>query len=98
LTFLLGLLFLVLWLGMGIAGYHSLASLSWVDAFLNASMIVGGMGQIDALQTQSAKLFAGSYAILSGVVFLGVFGLMASPIVHRFLHRFHIDTEDDPCA
>ena len=73
---LLALLLLAVWLLIGMAGYHWLAGLSWVDAFLNASMIVGGMGPVNLLTAPSAKVFAGFYAIFSGVIFLSVFGLL----------------------
>mgnify|MGYP001562814905 FL=1 len=75
-------------------GYHWLADLPWMDAFLNASMIVGGMGPVDLLTTPSAKLFAGLYAIFSGVMFLGIFGLLVAPVLHRFMHRFHLESEE----
>ena len=85
---------LAVWLLSGMFGYHWLAGLSWMDAFLNASMIVGGMGPVDLLAAPAAKLFAGLYAVLSGVVFLGVFGLLIAPVFHRFLHRFHLNSEE----
>jgi len=91
---LLALLSLAVWLLLGMCGYHWLAGLPWMDAFLNASMIVGGMGPVDLLTAPSAKLFASFYAIFSGVIFLGVFGLLIAPIFHRFLHRFHLDSEE----
>jgi hypothetical protein len=85
---------LAVWLLLGMIGYHLLAQLSWVDAFLNASMIVGGMGPVDLLQTSAAKIFAGFYAIFSGVIFLAIFGLLIAPIFHRFLHRFHLESKE----
>ncbi len=91
---LLALLSLAVWLLLGMCGYHWLAGLPWMDAFLNASMIVGGMGPVDQLTARSAKLFAGLYAVFSGVIFLGVFGLLVAPVFHRFLHRFHLDSEE----
>ena len=93
-SFLLALLSLAVWLLLGMYGYHWLAGLPWIDAFLNASMIVGGMGPVDPLTTPIAKLFAGLYAIFSGVIFLGVFGLLIAPVLHRFMHRFHLDSEE----
>lgn len=84
---------LVVWVLIGMWGYHALAGQKWVDAFLNASMIVGGMGPVDILPNNTAKIFAGVYAIFSGIVFLGLFGLLAAPVFHRFLHRFHLDIE-----
>jgi len=91
---LLALLSLAVWLLLGMCGYHWLAGLPWMDAFLNASMIVGGMGPVDLLTAPPAKLFAGLYAVFSGVIFLGVFGLLIAPVFHRFLHRFHLDSEE----
>ena len=77
----------------GMAGYHFLGALGWVDSFLNASMILGGMGPVNALDTTAAKLFAGSYALFAGLVFVGVCGLILAPFLHRLLHHFHL--EDD---
>jgi hypothetical protein len=84
---------LAFWTVVGMIGYHALAGLGWVDAFLNSAMIVGGMGPVDVLNNHPAKVFAGFYAILSGVIFLSVFGLLIGPVFHRFLHRFHLDTD-----
>jgi hypothetical protein len=88
---LISILLLAVWTVVGMVGYHSLAGLSWTDSFLNSAMIVGGMGPVDALTSPSAKLFAGFYALFSGVIFLSVFGLLIGPVFHRFLHRFHLD-------
>ncbi len=78
---------------IGILGYRWTAGLSWVDALLNASMILGGMGPVDTLTSDSAKLFASFYAIFSGVVFLAVFGILAAPVYHRIIHRFHLEED-----
>jgi hypothetical protein len=94
LTVILGLAGLAIWVVIGMAGYHLLAGLSWIDSFLNAAMIVGGMGPVDSLRESSAKVFAGVYAILSGVIFLSIFGFLIAPVFHRFLHRFHLDSAD----
>jgi hypothetical protein len=91
---LLSMLLLAVWTIIGMLGYHLLAGLGWVDAFLNSAMIVGGMGPVDALNNQPAKIFAGFYAILSGVIFLSIFGLLIGPVFHRFLHRFHLDDDE----
>lgn len=80
---------------IGIAGYIGFAHLRLVDAFLNASMILGGMGPVDVLSDDAAKWFAGFYALYSGVVFLVVVGVVVAPLLHRVLHRLHIDTGDD---
>jgi hypothetical protein len=78
-----------LWLGM--AGYHWLERLSWLDAFVNASMILGGMGPVAELHTTWGKLFAGCYALFAGIVFLVVVGVAFAPVVHRAMHRFHLE-------
>jgi len=83
------------WWTVGILGYHFLAGLSWVDAILNAAMIVGGMGPVDTLTTVAAKLFASVYAVCSGVVFIGVAGILFVPVAHRILHHFHLEAESD---
>ena len=76
-------------LGIGMLGYMLLNQLSVVDAFLNASMILGGMGPVAPITNTAGKIFAGLYALYSGLVFLVVAGLLLAPIVHRVLHRFH---------
>ena len=76
-------------LAIGVAGYHWIAHLSWVDSLLNAAMLLGGMGPVDNLPSDAAKLFASVYALYSGLVFLVVAGLLLAPIFHRILHRFH---------
>ncbi len=92
-----GLLLLVFSLGIGMAGYHFLEGLSWIDSLLNASMILGGMGPVAPLQTAAGKIFASFYALYSGVVLLASVGILATPIFHRFMHRFHLaeDKEND---
>jgi hypothetical protein len=81
-------------LGIGVLGYHYLENLSWLDALLNASMILGGMGPVDPLRTDAGKLFASFYALFSGMVFLVAVGVLIAPVFHRFLHAFHIAEED----
>ena len=80
--------------GVGPLGYHVFARLPWVDAFLNASMILAGMGPVDPLSTTAAKLFASFYALFSGLVFIALMGIVLAPWAHRVLHRFHVDEED----
>jgi hypothetical protein len=87
---IVGLLLLAFSLGTGVLGYHYFEDLSWIDSLLNASMILGGMGPVNPLQTASGKLFASFYALYSGVVLLAAVGILAAPIYHRFLHRFHL--------
>ena len=78
-------------LGMGIAGYHFTEQLPWLDSLLNASMILGGMGPVDGLHTVAGKLFASFYALFSGLVFVGAASVLLAPLVHRLMHRFHIE-------
>lgn len=82
-------------LAIGMLGYHTIGGLPWLDAFLNASMILTGMGPVDRMETAPAKLFAAFYALFSGVVFLSAATLVATPFLHRFLHRFHLEMEGD---
>ena len=82
-------------LGIGTAGYHWLDHLDWVDSFLNASMILGGMGPVDALRTTPAKLFASIYALYAGFVLLISVGIIIAPVFHRLLHRFHLEHKSD---
>ena len=81
-------------LSIGIAGYHYLAGFNWIDSFLEASMILGGMGPINPLPTNAAKIFASVYALFSGLVFIAIMGLVLSPIFHRVLHKFHVDDNE----
>jgi len=79
----------------GMAGYHWLEGMNAVDAYLNATMILSGMGPVGALQTTAGKIFAGTYALYSGVVLIFSSGIILAPIVHRILHQFHVDDQDD---
>lgn len=87
----LGLGILAFLLFFGTAGYHFLGDLGWIDAIYNASMILSGMGPVDHLSSPEAKLFASFYAILSGIVFIALIGLLLSPVFHRIMHRLHIE-------
>ncbi|HXQ81968.1 MAG TPA: hypothetical protein VN775_11680 [Opitutaceae bacterium] len=78
-------------LAAGIAGYHFIAGLKWIDAVLNASMILTGMGPVDPMTSTAAKLFASAYALFSGVVFLSAVAVVLAPVFHRILHKFHLD-------
>jgi hypothetical protein len=80
---------------VGMYGYHRLVSLDWVDSYLNAAMILSGMGPIAAPMTTAGKIFAGTYALFSGIAVLAISGVIAAPLVHRFLHRLHADCESD---
>jgi hypothetical protein len=86
-----GLALVAVSLAAGMAGYHGYEGLPWLDAFLNASMILSGMGPLMQPVTTGGKLFAGLYALYSGLAVLIIAGVMFAPIVHRFLHRFHIE-------
>jgi len=77
----------------GMAGYHFLEKLCWLDSFVNASMILSGMGPLAPLQTRVVKLFAGCYALFSGLAFLSSVGVVFAPVFHRFLHKFHLETK-----
>ena len=76
---------------IGIAGYHWLDELDWIDSLLEASMILGGMGPVNPIKTTGAKLFASGYALFSGLVFIGIMGIVLTPIAHRLLHKFHVE-------
>ena len=78
-------------LGFGMIGYVAFEGLSWIDAFLNAAMLLGGMGPVNPPQTAAGKLFAGAYALYAGLVFIVTAALLLGPVLHRFLHRFHWD-------
>jgi hypothetical protein len=78
-------------LGIGMVGYHAFEQMSWVDAFVNAAMILSGMGPVSPLQTDGGKIFAGCYALFSGLAFIASLGIVFAPAVHRFLHKFHLE-------
>jgi len=90
---LIALVVIAIALGIGVMGYHSLGGLGWIDSLLNASMILGGMGPVDPLKSDAAKLFASFYALFSGLAFIGIASVMIAPFVHRLLHRFHIEAK-----
>ena len=80
-------------LGIGILGYHFSEGLGWLDSLLNASMILSGMGPVGELKHDAGKWFASFYALFSGVAFITMVGVLFAPVVHRFLHKFHLDME-----
>jgi len=82
-------------LALGMVGYRLFEGMSWLDAYLNAAMLLGGMGPVTELQRPASKIFAGLYAMFSGLVLLVSVGVMLAPLFHRFLHRFHLDLDDD---
>lgn len=91
----LGTVFLIISLGIGVVGYHYFFNIPWLDSLVNASMILTGMGPVDRAETEGAKWFSSLYAIYSGVAFLTSVAVIFGPIVHRFLHKFRIDVEED---
>lgn len=91
---LIALLFLAFCLGIGMLGYHFIAGIGWVGAYHNATMILSGMGEIDHMPSDAARIFSGSYALFSGVVFLSTIAVLFAPVVHRFLHVMHVEDPD----
>jgi len=92
----LALAFIGVSLAAGMAGYHWLGGLGWVDAFLNAAMILSGMGPVDNLGNNAAKIFAGCYALYSGLLVVATSALIFAPVLHRLLHKMHLKNEQDP--
>ncbi|MEO7097852.1 MAG: hypothetical protein ABI162_00715 [Luteolibacter sp.] len=88
-------LFIGVALGAGMLGYRELEGMTWTDSFLNASMILGGMGPVDPMKTEAGKIFAGIYALFSGLAFLVMAGFLFGPIAHRILHSFHYDADQE---
>jgi hypothetical protein len=80
---------------IGVIGYHITENLSWLDSLLNASMILGGMGPVNAIHTDAGKIFASFYALFSGMIFLATAGILIAPIAHRLLHKLHMDGENE---
>ena len=95
---LLALAIIAVALFIGVAGYHFIGGLSWIDSLLNASMILGGMGPVDPLTSAPAKLFASFYALFAGVAFLAIAGVLIAPIAHRFLHHLHLEVVENEDA
>ncbi len=92
-SFALALIFVAFSLVMGAIGYHVTEGFPWIDSVLNASMILAGMGPVDPLKTDAGKLFATFYALYSGIAFLTVAAILLAPVIHRFLHKFHLPGE-----
>jgi hypothetical protein len=90
----IALLLIAASLFVGVVGYHWLAGFEWIDSLLEASMILGGMGPIKELHTPGSKLFASMYALFSGLVFIGIMGVVLAPLAHRMMHKFHVDDKD----
>ncbi|MFI0434752.1 MAG: hypothetical protein ACH350_03355 [Parachlamydiaceae bacterium] len=90
LSLLIALFLIMIALGCGMLGYHHFEGMVWIDAFVNAAMILSGMGPVGSLQKFEGKLFAGLYALFSGLVFILIMGIIITPIAHRFFHQFHL--------
>ena len=80
-------------LGIGVHVYHYLGGLPWIDALVNASMILGGMGPVDPIRSHVGKLFASAYALFSGLLFIGAASLVLTPFVHRVMHKLHMEED-----
>ena len=84
-------IFLSVSLSLGVLGYHYICGLSWVDAVLDASMILAGMGPVSPIPNDAGKYFASAYALFSGVAFLTTFSIIIAPVLHRVMHRLHLN-------
>ena len=94
-SLLAGMFIILLFLGVGIIGYHSTCGIGWLDSLLNASMILSGMGPVTPINTAGGKWFASCYALVSGVVFITAIGIIVAPVTHRIFHRFHIEDDEN---
>jgi hypothetical protein len=94
-TIAAGLAFILLSLVVGMCGYHHFESRTWVQAFGDAAMILSGMGPLEPPATEAGMIFAGCYALYSGLALISSVGVMAAPVMHRFLHKFHLETEQE---
>ena len=91
---IIAVLLIAVSLFIGMVGYHVLERLNWMDAFLNASMLLGGMGPVNTPTTFGGKLFAGLYALYCGLAVIVVAGVILAPVAHRILHTFHMESRD----
>jgi NhaP-type Na+/H+ or K+/H+ antiporter len=87
--------FIAVSLVIGMAGYHYIEGMPWIDAFVNSAMLMGGMGPVNELHTDAGKLFAGLYALYCGLVVIIAIGIVAAPLLHRILHHFHLEASID---
>ena len=92
-SLLLAIVVLFVSLLIGIVGYHATTDMSWLDALLNASMILSGMGPVDTINSEAGKWFASFYALFSGVIFITNIGLILAPAIHRIMHRLHVEED-----
>jgi hypothetical protein len=88
---LIGAIIIFISLSIGILGYRHFENMTWISAYENAAMILSGMGPVDTIVTDNGKIFAGSYALFSGIIFLIVIAVIIAPVFHRFFHKFIID-------
>jgi phosphoglycerol transferase MdoB-like AlkP superfamily enzyme len=94
--FLISLLLIIFSLAIGTLGYHSYGDMPWIDAFYNASMILTGMGPVNTMNSNAAKLFSSFYALFSGIAFLSITAVLLAPIAHRLMHILHLGDYDAP--
>lgn len=88
---LIGFSIILISLVLGMLGYHHFEKMSWIDAYVNAAMILSGMGPVSNINTDAGKFFAGTYALFSGIVFLVIIAIIFAPVIHRFFHKFHLE-------
>lgn len=93
---LYGIFFIILALFVGMLGYHIFEGMSWVDSFVNASMILSGMGPLTPLNSFGGKIFAGCYALFSGLIFIAIVALVFSPIIHHIFYKIHLGLVNSP--
>lgn len=91
---LIGFLLIGMALFIGMFGYHATEGMSWVDAFMNAAMILSGMGPAATIVTAKGKLFAGFYALFSGLAFVAIIAIMLAPAIHKFFRKIHLERQD----
>ena len=94
--FLVSLVLIIVSLAIGTLGYHAYGDMSWLDAFYNASMILTGMGPVNTMPSDAAKLFSSFYALFSGIAFLSITAVLLAPIAHRLMHILHLGDYNQP--
>jgi hypothetical protein len=93
-SFLVATLYMAFSLSLGVLGYHFWGKMEWIDALVNASMILGGMGPVDVVKTDNGKIFTSFYALYSGISFLTAFAILIAPALHRLLHKLKLEVEE----
>jgi hypothetical protein len=86
--------FAVVSIAIGMLGFHLLADQTWLDAFLNTAMLLGGMGPVGEIRTTGGKIFAGIFALYAGLAFIAAFAVLTAPVLHRLIHRFHTEDQE----